>query len=96
MPECEKESYAERIKSLVEETVDKLSEALDEFNEKAGDLVKDAAENERVEKLVDKITEVRKNISDATADIVKSVTKAVVDSGESLAGLLKREDRDDD
>ena len=97
MGTCEKDSFADRIKRLVEETVDKLHETLDEFGEQAADIVKDAAENERVEKVVDKITEVRKNIADATADIIKSVTTAVVDSGESIAGLLKSDkDEDDD
>ena len=94
MGECEKETFADRIKNLVEETVDKLSETLDEFNEQAGDIVKDASENERVEKIVDKITEVRRNITEATADIIKSVTKAVVDSGESIANLIKKEEDD--
>ncbi len=91
----ENESYADRIKNLVDETVDKISETLDQFNEQAGSLVKDAAESEHVEKIVDKITEIRKNISDATADIVKNVTKAVVDSGESIAGLLKKNSDED-
>ncbi|MFA6451152.1 MAG: hypothetical protein WCX65_16870 [bacterium] len=95
MAECGKESFAERIKSLVEDTVDRISETLDEFNQQAGDLVKDTAENEHVEKVVDKITEVRKNIADATADIIKTVTAAVVDSGESIANLIKT-DKDED
>ena len=91
------EAYAERVKTLVEETVDKLTEVLDQFNEEAGDIVKDAAESERVEKLVDRLSEIRKDISDGTADIVKSITRAVVDTGDSIVKLVKKdEDEDDD
>jgi NAD+--asparagine ADP-ribosyltransferase len=95
MPECEQETYAERIKNLVDETVDRISETLDEFSEQAGGIVKDAAENENVEKIVDKITDFRKSITEATADIIKSVTKAVVDSGETIANLIKKDDDDE-
>jgi hypothetical protein len=96
MGECEKETFAERIKNLVDDTVDRIAETLDEFNQQAGDLVKDTAENEHVEKIVDRITEIRKNIADATADIIKTATAAVVDSGESIVNLIKSEKEDDD
>lgn len=92
----EKEAYSDRIKNLVEETVDKMTGLLDEFYEKAGDMVKDAAESERVESLIDKITEVRKDIADGTADVVKSITRAVVDTGESIVRLVKKDDKEFD
>jgi len=90
-----KESYPDRIKGLVEETVDKMNELLDEFNEKVVEIVKDASDSERVEKLVDKIAGVRKDVADGTADVIKSVTRAIVDTGESIVGLIKRDEEDD-
>jgi hypothetical protein len=91
----DKEKYSDRIKSLVEETMDKITELLDEFYEEAGDIVKDVSESERVEKLIDKIAEVRKEISEGTADVVKSITRAVVDTGDSIVSLIKKEKDED-
>ncbi|HOO55825.1 MAG TPA: hypothetical protein PLN69_03315 [bacterium] len=89
------ESYAERIKDLIEETVDRVTGILDEFGEKAGDIVKDAADNERVDTIVEKVKEIRKDIASGTGDIVKSITNAIVDTGESISNLVKKDDDDD-
>ena len=42
------------------------------------------------------VAEVRKDIADGTADIIKSVTRAVVDTGESIANLVRKDEEDED
>lgn len=89
-------NYADRIKDLVEETVDKFNELLEEFGERAGDIVKDAADSEKVDQIVDKVLELRNNLSGSAGDLIKSVTSAIVGAGESITSLIKKDSEDDD
>jgi len=90
----EEKSAAEKLKDLIEETVDRIEETIDEFGEKAGDLLKETAENESVDKSVDKILEIRKTLAENTSDIFKSISRAVIDTGESIGDIFKKKDDD--
>lgn len=87
--------YSDRIRDLVEETVDKFNELLEQFGEKAGDIVKDAADNEKVDQLVDRVLEMRNNLAESTGDMIKTITSSIVNAGDSIVDLIKKSDDED-
>jgi F0F1-type ATP synthase membrane subunit b/b' len=87
----------EKIQELVDETLDKISEVMDGFYEKAGEIIKGDTENEKVEEAVEKIQKIRKDISEGTNDAIRNITRMVADLGENVSKLFKRKkDEDDD
>lgn len=91
----EKPKTSERIQDLVSETVDRISEVMDEFYEKATEILKGEKDSEKLEDMLDRIGKIRRDISEGTSDAIKNVTRVITDIGDSVAGLFKR-DKDED
>ena len=92
----DEKTRAEKIQVLVDETLDKISEIMDGFYEKVGEIVKGDKDNEKVEEAIEKIQKVRKDISEGTNEAIKNITRTVTDLGETVAKMFKRKKDEDD
>jgi uncharacterized protein YoxC len=87
---------SEKIQELVDGTLDKISEVMDEFYEKAGDILKGEGDNEKIEEAIERVQKIRKDISEGTNDAIRNITRTVTDLGESVTKLFKRKKDDED
>lgn len=87
---------SEKIQELVDGTLDKISEVMDEFYEKAGEILKGEGDNEKIEEAIERVQKIRKDISEGTNDAIRNITRTVTDLGESVSKLFKRKKDEDD